>query len=75
MGLELRLTDDLVRIAASGGGLRFQATSRLTEDLVRIALAGSNSGARLYFLGMSSRLTEDLVRIALAGKGAVVFEN
>ena len=75
MGLESRLTDDLIRIAAAGGGFRLQAGSCLTEDLIRIAAAAGHSGARLYFAGMSSRLTDDLIRIGAAGKGSVVFEG
>ena len=43
MGLESRLTDDLIRIAAAGGGFRLQAGSRLTDDLTRIAAAAGDS--------------------------------
>jgi len=75
MSIEFRVTDDLVRIAAAGGGFRLDASHRLTDDLVRIAAAARNGGARLFFSGMSARLTDDLVRIGAAGKGSVVFED
>jgi len=73
--MKTRITDDLVRIALSGGGLRFDAGTRITEDLVRIVLAASNGGGTIYLSGMNTRITDDLVRIALAGKGHVVFEG
>lgn len=75
MSFQSRLTDDLVRIAAAGGGFRFVASARLTDDLVRIAAAASKHNARVFMSGMSARLTDDLVRIGAAGKGAVVFED
>lgn len=70
-----KLTDDLVRIAAAGGGFRLNAGGRLTDDLVRIAAAARHGGARLILAGMGARLTDDLVRIGAAGGGAVVFEQ
>ena len=71
MGFELRTTDDLVRIAAAGGGFTLKASLRKTEDLVRIAAAASTKGARVRFTGLSLRSTDDLVRIGAAGKGCV----
>lgn len=68
-----RQTNDLVRIAAAGGGFRVDA-SRGTSDLVRIAAAASAHGARVVVYGAENMPTDDLVRIAAAGKGAVVFE-
>lgn len=75
MTFQTRTTDDLIRIAHAGGGLRLNAGTRLTDDLVRIAHAASNKGARLFIAGASGRLTDDLVRIAHAGNGSVVFED
>ncbi len=75
MSFTARLTDDLVRIAAAGGGLRFDARARLTGDLVRIASAAASGGAKIFLTGMSSRTTSDLIRIGAAGKGSVVFED
>jgi hypothetical protein len=68
-------TEHLVRIAAAGGGIRFNVRGRSTDDLVRIAAAASTGGARLFLSGMSGRPTDDLIKIAAAGKGAVVFEG
>jgi DNA replication protein len=74
MAFEALLTDDLVRIAAAGGGFRLQAGARTTDDLVRIASAGSRHNARLIFVGLGARTTDDIVRISAAGKGSVFFE-
>ena len=68
--------DDLVRIAAAGGGMHVAARMR-TDDLARIAsaaAASSNRGARIIVTGRSAKSTDDLVRIAAAGKGCVVFD-
>lgn len=75
MSFKSRLTDDLIHIAAAGGGFRFDGSARLTDDLVRIAAAASRSNARVFISGMSARLSDDLVRIGAAGKGSVVFED
>ena len=74
MGLEMRRTDDLVRIIGAGGGLFLDASVRPTDDLVRLALAANRSGAVLRLKGLHMRSTDDLIRIALAGAGKVVFE-
>lgn len=74
MTLESFRTDDLVRIAAAGGGFRLDAGNRLTNDLVRIAAAASNKNAKLVLVGCTSRSIDDMVRIAAAGKGNVFFE-
>lgn len=71
----LKTTNDLVRIAAAGGGFFLDASLRPTDDLVRIAAAGSNNGARLVFQGMALRPPNDLVRIAAAGRGCVQFAD
>lgn len=75
MAFEARRTDELIRIAAAGGGFRLGAGPRTTEDLIRIAAAASSKGARLIFTGMSPRTTEDLIRIGAAGNGSVMFED
>ena len=72
---ELRSLDELVKIAAAGGGFRLSAGLRSTDDLVRIAAAGASKGARLVFTGLGLRSTDEIVRIAAAGKGAVTFEE
>jgi hypothetical protein len=75
MVLEVRTTEDLIRIAVVGGGFHLKAGVRSTEDLIRIAVAANQGGGRVYFSGLSVRSTDDLIRISAAGKGAVVFED
>ncbi len=72
---ELRPVDDLIRIAAAGGGFRLNASMRLTDDLIRIAAAASNKSAKMVFLGLNMRTTDDLIQIAAAGKGCVFFDE
>ena len=72
---ETRTVDDLVRIAAAGGGFRLDASVRRTDNLVRIAAAASRNGAKVIFTGLKIRTTDDLVRIGAAGKGCVFFED
>ena len=64
-------TDDLVRIAAAGGGFELSAGERPTVDLVRIATAARNKGARLKISGLGAMSVSDLIRIAAAGGGCV----
>jgi len=72
---ELRTTEDIIRIAAAGGGFTLRATLRPTNDLIRIAAAASSKGARITFTGLKLRPTNDIIQIASAGKGSVVFEE
>jgi hypothetical protein len=71
----MRTTDDLVKVAAAGGGLEFRAALFSTKDLIRIAAAAATAGPRVQLTihEMMDRPTEDLVRIAEAGKGCVAF--
>lgn len=68
-----RTVDDLVRIAAAGGGMKVPSHYS-TDDLVRIAATASSKGSQITIAGASERATDDLVRIAAAGKGCVVFK-
>jgi hypothetical protein len=72
---ENRQVEEVVRIAAAGGGFRVDASLKQTNDLVRIASAAATKGARIVFAGLENRQTEELVRIAAAGEGCVFFEN
>jgi hypothetical protein len=72
---ETRTIDDLVRIAAAGGGFKIDASIKRIDDLVRIAAAASTNKANLVFTGLNARTTDDLVRIGAAGKGCVFFEE
>ena len=73
--MESRMTNDLVKIASAGGGLRFDGGARMTNDLIRIAAATKNGGGQLFLSGMSSRMTDDIIRIVSAGKGHIVIES
>jgi hypothetical protein len=71
--MDTRATNELIRIAAAGGGFRINA-ARDINDLVRIAAAAGQHGARVVIHGVGNMPTDDLIRIAAAGKGAVAFE-
>ena len=60
MSFEHKTTNDLVRIAAAGGGFTLTATNRTTNDLIRIAAAASDKGSRITFTGLEHRTTDDL---------------
>lgn len=74
MDLSMKKTDQLIRIAAAGGGFAMEGGRRTTEDLVKIAAAAKRSGATVIFRNMAVRKTDDLVKIAAAGKGHVIFD-
>jgi hypothetical protein len=74
MALGTRPTNDLLRIAAAGGGMRI-TTMRPIDDLLRIAAAMKSGGGTLYLRGITGWPIEDLLRIAAAGGGHVVFED
>jgi hypothetical protein len=62
--MNARATDELVRIAAAGGGFRINA-ARCVDDLVRIAAAAGNSkhGTRTVIHGVGNMSTDDLVAL------------
>jgi hypothetical protein len=69
-----RPIDEMVRIAAAGGGMVIDAGAWPTPELVRIATAAAKSCARVQLHNVSAiRTTDDLAQIALAGGGTVVF--
>jgi hypothetical protein len=70
----MRTTDDLIRIAAAGGGFIIESTGRSVNDLIRIAAAGSTHSARIVIRNAGRLSTEDMIRIGAAGKGSVQFE-
>jgi DNA replication protein len=72
---ELKHIDDLVRIAAAGGGFTLDASMKHTNDLVRIAAAASRTGTKITLRGLSLRPVDDLVRISAAGNGCVQFSD
>ena len=72
--MEQRSVDELIHIAAAGGGFRIDAGPFETDDLTRIAAAAAGTGARVTVCGADRLPTGELVRIATAGRGAVSFE-
>jgi RecA/RadA recombinase len=74
MGLAMKKTDELIKIASAGGGFAMDGGRRTTDELAKIAAAAKRSGATVIFRNMVVRKTEDLMRIATAGKGHVIFE-
>jgi DNA replication protein len=66
--------DELIHIAAAGGGFTIEAGTFPSDDLVRIAAAAAGTGAQIVIHGVTGRSTEDLVRIAGAGRGSVRFD-
>jgi hypothetical protein len=67
MLIEIGTTEDLVRLAGDGVGLRVEAGHRPTEELVQIASAASSQGGHVSFFGMDPRPVHDLLRIVAAG--------
>lgn len=65
--------NDLVRIAAAGGGLDLRAGGIAVNDLVRIAAAASNGRGQII-ISPAGIAANDLVRIGAAGKGTVLFQ-
>jgi DNA replication protein len=72
---ELKPINELVQIAAAGGGFRIKVNVKSTTDLVQIAAAASKTGAHIIFIGLKTRPQDELVQIAAAGKGCVFFDE
>ena len=66
--------NDLVRIAAAGGGFEIDRGFLTVDDLVRIAAAASTHQARVTVTNLGMLSINDLVRIGAAGKGSVSFK-
>ena len=69
------MISDLVRIAASGGGLRLNCKGKMVSDLVRIAAAASNKQSLIVLENTDHLMVSDKVRIAAAGQGCVFFND
>jgi len=69
-----KTVEELVQIAAAGGGFTIDAKSYSTEELISIAAAASTRGSRINILNASEKTTRDLISIAAAGGGCVIFE-
>lgn len=74
MAFKVRPTEELIKIAASGGGFRVDASLKTTNELIRIAAAASGKRATIIFEGLSERTADELTKIGAAGSGCVIFE-
>jgi hypothetical protein len=70
---ERKPVNEIVQIAAAGGGFRMDASKKLTNDLVMITSAASRHKAHIVFTGLKMRRVDEFVQIAAAGKGSVFF--
>lgn len=75
MSFQTRTTQELMQIAAAGGGIVLDAAVRPTSELMQIAAAAKQGGARLLLRGMTVRPTSELMQIAAAGGGVVQFSG
>jgi len=66
--------DELVQLAAAGGGFTVSAAELAVSSLVHIAAAASGTKARIRIVDSECLTFSDMVNIAAAGKGAVSFE-
>ncbi|WP_421277714.1 hypothetical protein [Aeromonas veronii] len=71
MGLTI---DQIVRIAAAGGGMTINAQGKTVEQAVRIAAAASGKQTQLVIRNVQGYTVDQMVRIAAAGKGCVLFD-
>ena len=67
--------DQIVRIAAAGGGLTIDASDNSVDQVVRIAAAASTHQASLVIRHTQNYSVDQLVRIPAAGKGCLVFDS
>ena len=73
--MSLKSINDLIKIAAAGGGMELEVSLKSTDDLIRIAAAAAVHKSPLVLTGLEMRSVNDLIRIAAAGKGAVHFKG
>lgn len=69
-----RPIDQLIQIAAAGGGMTVDANTQDLGNLVRLAAAARDHSARIHIVNAARFDTQALVQIAVAGKGAVTFD-
>lgn len=75
MNIEMRSTDELIRMADSGGNFAVAATGHTADDLLRVARAASRRQTKVTLSNLSHLSTDDLIRIGSVGKGCVVFQS
>ncbi|MCG7560858.1 hypothetical protein [Pseudoalteromonas sp. McH1-42] len=69
-----KMTNQIVNIVASGGGVIVDAEGKMADQLIKIAAASVNSGAKVIIKNADSKMTDQLVKIAAAGRGNVIFD-
>ncbi len=67
------MTNDLIRIAAAGGGMVLDSKKIMINDLIRIAAASSSGTGKIILNNVNGILVDDLIRISAAGKGNIIF--
>ncbi|MEN5071003.1 hypothetical protein [Stenotrophomonas sp. TWI1183] len=67
--------DQIVRIAAAGGGMTLSSNGKTVDQVVRIAAAASRKHAKLVIRNTQGYTVDQLVRIAAAGDGCVFFDT
>ncbi|MBF5038534.1 hypothetical protein INP77_03400 [Methylophilus sp. 13] len=68
------IIDQIVRIAAAGGGMTIDAKGKTVDQVVRIAAAASKHQAKLVIKNTQTYTVDQLVRVAAAGNGSVFFD-
>ena len=69
-----RSAEDLVKIAAAGGGLILNGEMQPTDELIKTATAAGESDVTLTITNVGGKNTDELIKIAAAGDGSVIFE-
>lgn len=69
-----KTTEQIKQIAAQGGNVSVDATSKTTEQLKQIVQAAAQSGATVIIRNADSKTTEQLKQIASLAPGKVTFE-
>ncbi len=69
-----RMTSELIRIAATGGGMIISAQGKMTSELIQIAAAASKGSGTILIKNLDTRMTSELIQIGAAGKGNVVLD-
>jgi len=70
----MKTKDQLIHIAATGGGLRLNGANWSKDDLVSIAAAAVSKKARIVIYNADMKTQDELIHIAAAGQGCVFFE-
>lgn len=67
-------TDQLLRIAACGGGMILDGRRYNSDSLMKIATNASQSGAVIIIKNITGYTSDNLMKIASCGKGNVIFD-